>query len=251
MVCGLYEPWSGEVFFDGRRRHDVAPAVFATSLSLVDQDIAILEGTVHDNHCLWDSTIPVEVLASGARDANFDDVLAALPGGLKGRLSEGGNNLSGGQRQQVEIARALAADPRLLVLDEATSVLDVETEQVVAANLCRSGCACLVIAHRLSTIREVDGIYVLDQGSVEQCGTFNETHGCRRAFSANSKTPTVVIACDWTGHSVGRIANASSFSEECRRAGSLRRRLTIHPCHESHFLLSSTRHHNTAVIRGV
>lgn len=174
LVCGLYEPWSGEILFDGHCRRDVSPAVIANSLSLVEQDITIFEGTVRNNLCLWDTTIPEDDLAAAARDAHFDDVLAALPGGLEGRLSEGGRNLSDGQRQRVEIARALAADPRLLVLDEATSAFDVETEQIVAANLRRRGCACLVIAHRLSTVRDCDEIIVLEHGLVVERGTHDE-----------------------------------------------------------------------------
>ncbi len=174
LVCGLYEPWSGEILFDGRPREEVSASVFATSLSLVEQEITIFEGTVRDNLCLWDRTIPDETLTEAVHDADFDDVLASLTGGLEGRLSEGGRNLSSGQRQRVEIARALAADPRLLVLDEATSVLDAETEQVVVTNLRRRGCSCLVIAHRLSTVRDCDEIIVLERGHVVERGTHEE-----------------------------------------------------------------------------
>jgi ATP-binding cassette subfamily C protein len=174
LVCGLYEPWSGEILFDGHPREEVSESVFATSLSLVEQEITIFEGTVRENLCLWDRTIPDETLTAAVHDADFSDVLASLAGGLEGRLSEGGRNLSSGQRQRVEIARALAADPRLLVLDEATSVLDAETEQVVVTNLRRRGCSCLVIAHRLSTVRDCDEIIVLERGHVVERGTHDE-----------------------------------------------------------------------------
>ncbi len=174
LVCGLYEPWSGDILFDGRPREEISDSVFATSLSLVEQDITIFEGTVRDNLCLWDRTVPDEALTDAVHDADFDDVLAALAGGLEGQLFEGGRNLSSGQRQRVEIARALAADPRLLVLDEATSVLDAETEQIVVTNLRRRGCSCLVIAHRLSIVRDCDEIIVLEQGHVVERGTHDE-----------------------------------------------------------------------------
>lgn len=183
LICGLYEPWSGEILFDGHRRRDLSANVLASSLSLVEQDISIFEGTVHDNLSLWDQTATTAVLHAAAHDAAFEDVLAAVPGGMEGRLNEGGRNLSTGQRQRLEIARALANEPRILVLDEATSALDVQTEHLVETNLRHRGCTCVVIAHRLSTIRDCDEIIVLDEGKVVERGTHPELILAKGAYA--------------------------------------------------------------------
>lgn len=174
LICGLYEPWSGDILFDGHRRQDLSTDVLAASLSLVEQEISIFEGTIRDNLSLWDQTATPDVLHAAARDAAFDDVLAAVPGGMEGSLTAGGRNLSTGQRQRLEIARALTNEPRILVLDEATSALDTQTEHVVETNLRHRGCTCIVIAHRLNTIRDCDEIIVLEDGRVVERGTHTE-----------------------------------------------------------------------------
>jgi ATP-binding cassette subfamily C protein len=174
LICGLYQPWQGEILFDGHPRLSVPRAVMTRSFSVVSQEVTIFEGTVRENLTLWDNSIPNETLLRACEDAAILDVVLALPGGLDGRLVEGGNNLSGGQRQRLEIARALVVNPSILVLDEATSALDAETECTIVERLRLRGCTCVVVAHRLSTIRDCDEILVLDKGRIAERGTHEQ-----------------------------------------------------------------------------
>lgn len=170
LISGLYSPWEGAIRIDGQRLEDISRSSLTASVSFVDQDVFLFEGTVRDNVALWDPSIPDEAVVAALTDAAIYDVVSKRPGGIHSRVEQDGRNFSGGQRQRLEIARALVRQPSVLILDEVTSALDAETEQVVIDNLRRRGCACVVIAHRLSTVRDSDEIVVLDHGTVVERG---------------------------------------------------------------------------------
>ena len=176
LISGLYQPWSGEILFDGKHISEIDRSVFKGSVAVVDQDITLFKDTIANNIKMWDDSIEDFEMILAARDAQIYDDIMARDGGFYGKLTEGGKDLSGGQRQRIEIARVLAQDPSVIIMDEATSALDAKTEYELVKAVKDRGITCIVIAHRLSTIRDCDEIIVLNKGLVVERGTHDELY---------------------------------------------------------------------------
>ena len=176
LISGLYEPWSGEILFDGKKKSEIDRGVFTSSLAVVDQDIIIFEDSISENIKMWDKSIEDYEVIMAARDAQIHKDIMERDGGYNYKIIEKGKNFSGGQKQRLEIARVLAQDPTIIILDEATASLDAKTEYEVVKAIENRGITCIIIAHRLSTIRNCDEIVVLDEGRVIERGTHDELY---------------------------------------------------------------------------
>ena len=176
LISGLYEPWTGEILYDGKKRLDIPKEVFCGSLMVVDQDSYLFADSIYDNIKLWDDTISNAAAVAAAKDAQIHEDIMKRPRGYDYKMREGARDFSGGQRQRMEIARVLSAEPTIAIFDEATSALDAKTEYELTKALAQRGITSIVIAHRLSTIRDSDLILVMDHGRVVQQGTHDELY---------------------------------------------------------------------------
>ena len=183
LIGGLEQPRSGCVRIGGRTMLEWPRAALAARLAYVRQSVVLFEGTVRDNLTLWDDGITEPDMIAAARDAQIHELIAARPGGYGAQIAEGGGNFSGGERQRIEIARALATNPAVIILDEATSALDPVSEQRVMEAIRRRGITCVVIAHRLSAIRDCDEIIVLEQGRVVERGDHRTLSASRGSYA--------------------------------------------------------------------
>ena len=174
LISGLYEPWEGEVLFDGKPRKAIDRMSFINSVSVVNQDVTLFEGTIADNVRMWDESIEDYVMVLACNDAQIHQEIMERPGAYQGAVTENGKNFSGGQRQRIEIATALAKEPTILIMDEGTSALDHQTEAKVMERIYDQGMTLVLIAHRLDTIADCDQIYVIEQGRIIQHGTHDE-----------------------------------------------------------------------------
>ena len=174
LISGLYQPWGGEILFDGKPISEIDRNVFTGSLAVVDQDITLFEDSIANNIRMWDTSIEDYEMILASRDASLHEDIMQRDGGYSYKMLEGGKDFSGGQRQRMEIARVLAQDPTIIIMDEATSALDAQTEYEVVKAIKDRGITCVVIAHRLSTIRDCDEIIVLDHGRIVERGTHEE-----------------------------------------------------------------------------
>jgi len=177
LISGLVSPRSGSLCLDGVPVHQWPRHVFAARFAYVDQKIALFEGSIRDNLTVWDDSIEEHAIVKAAIDAGIHAAICQRPGAYDAPVREAGRNFSGGERQRLELARALCIEPTVIVLDEATSALDPVTEKSVMDAIRRRGATCIIIAHRLSTIRDCDEIIVLDHGCPVERGSHEALMG--------------------------------------------------------------------------
>ena len=170
LLTGLYRPWSGEILIDGVPVQRIPADTLARTLGCVSQDIFLFDGTILENLTMWDRTTPEAAVVRAAQTALAHDFIVTRPGRYQAPVIEAGANFSGGQAQRLELARALVAEPRVLILDEATSALDAQTEEHILERLRQRGMTRIIIAHRLSAIRDSKEIVVIRAGAIVERG---------------------------------------------------------------------------------
>ncbi|MEM9807422.1 MAG: peptidase domain-containing ABC transporter [Cyanobacteria bacterium P01_D01_bin.56] len=184
LLQGLYHPTSGRISVDGHEIRHIAPHSLRSQLGVVPQECLLFSGTILDNITLYRPNYTLEHVVEVAKLAEAHAFIQALPLGYNTKVGERGATLSGGQRQRIAIARALLGQPRILILDEATSSLDTESERRFQHNLAQISRdrTTFIIAHRLSTVRQVDRIFVLDQGVLVEQGSHEQLMAARGLY---------------------------------------------------------------------
>lgn len=187
LLLRLHEPTSGDIIFDNRNSRDFSLSSLRSQIALVPQDVFLFGGSILENISYGKPTATEEEILDAAAKANAMEFIDRFPDKLKTIVGERGTQLSGGQRQRIAIARAVLKNPRILILDEATSSLDSESERLVqdALEKLMVGRTSIVIAHRLSTIRNADQILVIDNGQIVEKGTHNELIGLENGIYRN------------------------------------------------------------------
>ena len=176
LIARLYDVNSGEILLDGNDVRDMRFEDIRKNIALVSQETYIFKGTIFENIAYADPTADRKKVISAAIAASAHDFICKLPDGYDTEVGSGGRDLSGGERQRISIARAILADPCILILDEATAAVDTETEKNIQASLKElvKGRTTLSIAHRLSTLRDADELIVIDKGRITEQGTHAE-----------------------------------------------------------------------------
>ena len=176
LVARFYDPSCGCILLNGVDLRDFRLASYRDLLAVVQQDVFLFDGTVADNIAYGRRDAPMEEILAAAQQANAHEFIVELPNGYESLIGERGVKLSGGQCQRLSIARAFLADPKILILDEATSNLDTESEQLIQQSMSRllEGRTTFVIAHRLSTITHADLIVVMEQGRILEQGSHDQ-----------------------------------------------------------------------------
>lgn len=174
LVAGMVTPWSGEIKIDDIPIDKISHREITENVMVVNQNNTIFSGTVRDNLTMWRNDISDKDIRNAVVDAEAEELILSLPGEYESKLTEGGYNFSGGQRQKIEIARALIHNPAILVLDEATSSLDAITESKILNNLKKRNCTTITIAHRLSAVKDCEMILAMADGKIVECGSHEE-----------------------------------------------------------------------------
>lgn len=180
LLCALYHPGEGEIFYYGRKISSLLPEDLRQYFSYVSQDVSLFSGTIYDNLTMWQEDISRDEIMKAIHYACLDEVIALR--GLYGEVEEGGGNFSGGERQRLDIARALIQNTSILVLDEATSALDIFTERKLIQHFRTLSKTIIYVAHRISAVAHCDQIYVLDNGQVIEHGSHDELMKSKRAY---------------------------------------------------------------------
>jgi ATP-binding cassette subfamily B protein len=186
LLLRFHDPARGRILLDGEDIAAIDPVALRQRIGYVAQDPFLTDGSVADNIAYGEHGPDRIRIEAAARAAEAHDFIAALPNGYDSPVGERGANLSGGQRQRIALARALYRDPAILILDEATSAVDNETEAAIQRSLAHvsKGRTTIVVAHRLSTVRQADRIHVIEQGRLLESGTHDELLAIDGTYSA-------------------------------------------------------------------